>query len=220
MKYAILLYVLIVFFSGQLIIGQEISVKGGIGFYNIYEENLLAGRERKIELNPTPTLNVALDWNIGNEFMMGIEAGVRTKTGRVDYIGLDTSSNSKAIYGQINFYDYNFDIKTALKYKFIQTSNISFTPFFSSGISIKFYDDFKAGRRNYDIVEIPPDGEMPPEIDAIINNSGVFIETGLEVKYKSVLISIQYLIEFFKNQIYNVGDIKSTIIQIKIGYKL
>lgn len=198
---------------------QEVFIKGGVGFYNIYEENVLNGREREIKLNPTPILSVGLNWDIGNNFLFGSELGLRMKSGRVDYIGMDTSTNSKASYGYIDFYDYNFDIKALLKYSVIKTPTIVVKPFFSSGISVRFYDDFKPGQWNYRIVQIPPDGEMSPEIDALINNSGLFIETGVECSYKFVLISIQYLLEFFSDQIYNVGDFKSSLFQINFGYK-
>jgi hypothetical protein len=197
-----------------------VFIKGGVGFYNIYEENILAGLEREIELNPTPTFSAGLNWDIGNNFLFCSELGLRMKSGRVDYIGLDTSTNSKASYSYIDFYDYNFDIKALLKYSVIKTPTIVVNPFFSSGISVRFYDDFTPGPWNYGVVEIPPDGEMAPELDALIYNSGVFIEGGIECSYKSVLITIQYLFEFFNKQIYNVGDIKSALFQINFGYKL
>lgn len=219
MKKIILISALIILLPEKLLFSQEVFVNGGVGFYNIYEENILAGREREIKLNPTPTLSVGLSWDIGSNFFLGGEVGLRMKSGRVDYIGLDTSTNLKASYGYIDFYDYNFDIKALLKYSVIKTPSIVVYPFFSSGISVRFYDDFKPGPWNYGVVEIPPDGEMPPEIDALINNSGLFIEGGIECSYKSVLISIQYLFEFFSDQIYNVGDIKTGLLQVNLGYR-
>jgi hypothetical protein len=219
LKKIILISALIILLPEKLLFAQEVYIKGGVGFYNIYEENILAGREREIKLNPTPTLSVGLSWDIGNDFLFGSELGLRMKSGRVNYIGLDTSTNSKASYGYIDFYDYNFDIKALLKYNAIKTSVIVVKPYVSSGLSVRFYDDFEPGTWNYSIVQIPPDGEMAPEIDALINNSGVFIEAGVECSYKSVLISIQYLFEFFSDQIYNVGDIKTGLLQVNVGYR-
>lgn len=219
MKKIIIISVLIILLTDKLLFAQEVSIKGGVGFYNIYQENILAGREREIELNPTPTLSAGLCWDIGNNFLFCSELGLRMKSGRVDYIGLDTSTNSKASYGYIDFYDYNFDIKALLKYIAIKTSDIVVKPYVSSGISVRFYDHFEPGHWNYIIVQIPPDGEMSPEINTIINNSGIFIEGGIECSYKSVLISIQYLFEFFNKQIYNVGDIKTGLLQVNVGYR-
>jgi hypothetical protein len=219
LKKIILLSALIILLPEKLLFAQEVYLKGGLGFYNIYEENILTGREREIKLNPTPTISAGLSWDIGSNFFLGGEIGLRMKSGRVEYIGLDTSTNSKASYGFIDFYDYNFDIKALLKYNAIKTSDIVVKPYVSSGLSVRFYDDFEPGPRNYSIVQIPPDGEMPPEIDAIINNSGLFIEGGIECSYNSLLISIQYLFEFFSEQIYNVGDIKTGLLQVNVGYR-
>ena len=218
MKNIILISALILLLPEKLSFAQEVYIKGGVGFYNIYEENVLNGREREIKLNPTPILSAALDWDIGSNFFLGGEVGLRMKSGRIDYIGLDTSTNSKASYSYIDFYDYNFDIKALLKYSVIKTPTMVVNPFFSSGISVRFYDDFAPGPWNYGVVEIPPDGEMAPEIDALINNSGLFIEGGIECSYKSLLITIQYLFEFFNKQIYNVGDIKTGLFQVNVGY--
>lgn len=219
LKKIILISALIILLPEKLLFAQEVFVKGGVGFYNIYEENILAGREREIKLNPTPTISAGLSWDIGSNFFLGGEIGLRMKSGRVNYIGLDTSTNSKASYGYIDFYDYNFDIKALLKYSVIKTPSIVVSPFFSSGLSVRFYDDFEPGLWNYSIVQIPPDGEMSPEIDALINNSGLFIEGGIECSYKSMLISIQYLFEFFSDQFYNVGDIKTGLLQVNVGYR-
>lgn len=218
LKNIILISAIVILISGKLLFAQEVFVKGGFGFYHIYEENILTGREREIKLNPTPILSAQLDWDIGSNFFLGGEVGLRMKSGRIDYIGLDTSNNSKASYGYIDFYDYNFDIKAVLKYSVIKTPSIVVNPFFSSGLSVRFYDDFEPGPWNYNIVQIPPDGEMSPELDALIYNSGLFIEGGIECSYKSVLISIQYLFEFFNKQIYNVGDIKTGLLQVNVGY--
>lgn len=219
MKNIILFFAIIFFLPEKLIFAQEVFIKGGIGFYNIYEENILTGREREIKLNPTPTLSAELDWDIGSNFFLGGEVGLRMKTGKVDYFGIDTATNSKAVYGYINLLNYNIDTKVLLKLQILKTSQISITPYFGSGISVKLYDDGKLNITDYSVVRIPPDGEMPPNIDAIINNSGLFVEGGIECRYKSVLISFQYLFEFFRYQIYNVGDIKTGLLQINVGYR-
>lgn len=219
MKKIILISALIILLPEKLSFAQEVYLKGGVGFYNIYEENILAGREREIKLNPTPTLSAGLSWDIGNNFLFGSELGLRMKSGRVDYIGIDTSTNSKASYGYKNLLNYNIDTKVLLKLQILKTSQISITPYFGSGISVKLYDDGKLNITDYSVVRIPPDGEMPPEIDAIINNSGLFIEGGIECSYNSLLISVQYLFEFFNYQIYNVGDIKTGLLQVNVGYR-
>lgn len=221
MKNIILISAMVILLSGKLHFAQEVIIKGGVGFYNIYEENILAGRERKISMEPTPIISFSLNWQLNDLIKLKWENSFRFKKGRADFYGLDTLKNELSIYAYTNYIFYNVDTKAVGQIKLLDLDEIILSTNFSAGISINISNemDINFDRTNSTIILVKPDGEMAPEL-TYINNTGIIFDAGLEIQYHKFLISASIGIELFNAFLYDVGENSALLTQINIGYTL
>ncbi len=190
MKKIILLSALIILLPEKLSFAQEVSIKGGVGFYSIYDENILTGRERKISLEPTPIISFSLSWQLNDLIKLKWENSCRYKKVRADFYGLDTLENKLSIYAYTNYVFYNVDTKAVGQIKLIDLDGIKLSTNISAGISINISNEMNIDfdKANSTILLINPDGEMAPEL-TYINNTGMIFDAGLEIQYYKFLIS-------------------------------
>jgi hypothetical protein len=190
LKKIILLSALIILLPEKLSFAQEVSIKGGVGFYSIYDENILTGRERKISLEPTPIISFSLSWQLNDLIKLKWENSCRYKKVRADFYGLDTLENKLSIYAYTNYVFYNVDTKAVGQIKLIDLDGIKLSTNISAGISINISNEMNIDfdKANSTILLINPDGEMAPEL-TYINNTGMIFDAGLEIQYYKFLIS-------------------------------
>ena len=216
MKNIILISALIILLSGKLSFAQEVSIKGGVGFYNIYEENILTGRQRKITTEPTPIFSFSLNWNLNDIIKLKWENSFRYKKGRADFFGIDTIKNELSIYGHTNYNFYNVDSKAVGQIKLLDLNDFKCSANLGIGVSINIKNKIDFTTVNRKILLIKPDGEMAPEL-TYINNTGIICETGLEIQYHKFVISSNIGIELFNAFLYDIGENSSLLTQITIG---
>jgi hypothetical protein len=199
--------------------GQNVFFKGGMGFYELYENSILKGRDIELSVNLTPLIAVGLIWKISDKFELGCENVLRSKKFRADYYGIDTTNNIRGIYGYEDIQFLNLDVKAIGRLKVFGASDFELGIAFGGGITIKV-------NSTYDFNYVDPkillvrDDSIPPEIPTFTNNSGVLAEIGIDFRYKNFSFDIFQTMEFYRAYLYGIGDNKAFITQFRIGYNI
>jgi hypothetical protein len=198
---------------------QDFSVKGGVGFYSFYKSNILTGREREITIDPTLITSVGLSWQLSDLFYLGWENSFRLKSPHVDFIGLDTTNNKIDTKYYVDFRFFNIDSKVIGKLEIAEFKDGKILIVAGTGLSLKLSYNSNYTTINKNVVVNLSD-LMPPDVldGNFFNNSGFITELGIEVKYLSLSCGMALLMELFKTDLYDVGDNKSILTQIIIGY--
>lgn len=215
------LFIIILFISSNHSIPQTFEVKGGVGIYNVYDNKILIGRPREVKFNSSPFVSFLLDWKLGDDINLGWENRIRIKSGNIDFIGLDTITNTLATRFEEKFLYYYFDSKVTISYSLNYNKDFTICPILNAGISIKFLDDSPKSiidySRLHDVIEIPPDGTMPPE--NISESSGIIIGPGIKIVYKNIVFGIITDIELFETFLYDVGEPSYLYTTLFVGYR-
>lgn len=200
--------------------GQHVFVKGGVGFYELYQNSILKGRDIKLNISPTPLIAVGLTWEISDEFELGCENVLRSKMFEADYYGIDTINNQSGIYGHKKIQFLNLDIKAIGRLKVFEASDFNLGLVIGSGVSIKLNSTSDFNYVDPQIILIRDENSISPEVPTFTNNTGIIAEIGLNLRYKNFSFDIVQTMEFFRAYIYGVGDNKAFLTQFKIGYNI
>lgn len=123
------LFIIILFISSNHSIPQTFEVKGGVGIYNVYDNKILIGRPREIKFNSSPFVSFLLDWKLGDDINLGWENRIRIKSGNIDFIGLDTITNTLATRFEEKFLYCYFDSKVTLSYSLNYIKTLPYVQF-------------------------------------------------------------------------------------------
>ncbi|MDP2364145.1 MAG: hypothetical protein Q8M94_10290 [Ignavibacteria bacterium] len=217
------LFLIIFFVSSTKSFSQTFEIKGGVGVYNVYENDILTGRPREVKFNPSPFVSFILEWKLSENIYLGWENRLRIKSGSIDYIGMDTLNKKLATRFKSKTQFYYVDSKAVVSFKIEIDNNFFILPFLNTGVAFSFLDDSPRTEVDYSIirrvVEIPPDGTMSPENESIFKRSGFIGGGGIKVNHKCFIFGFCSDIEFFKTFLYNVGEPSYFYTTFFIGYR-
>src|SRR5690554_1284920 len=167
-------------------------IKAGIGFYSLYENNILKGRERNISFYPGFVFGFGFSWVINNSAYITWENSIRSKVYKVELIGLDTVMNKTAIRAITDIEFINIDSKILLKIILFQFEKFKILGIGGVGGSLNLNNntDYTILNRNV----ILKDSDLKdPETPEFFNNSGAIAEIGTEVKFESFSFTLTSL---------------------------
>lgn len=218
MKKIILFFALTILHPEKMVLAQEIFVKGGLGFYNIYQESVLQGKDISVDVKPTPLITLGLAWNVSNDLILSWENVIRSKKFKADYFGIDTTNDQRGIYGYEEIQFLNLDVKAIGRLKIFETSDFDLGLAIGSGISIKLNStsDFNYVEPKYMLVR--DESSITPEIPITTNNTGIIAEIGIDSRYKKFTFGIDLTMEFFRAYLYSIGDNKTLLTYFTLGY--
>lgn len=121
-------------------LAQTFEVKGGVGFFSIYDRNDVKYWE-PFTSNVEYTLNLGfvgslgLYFDLGDEFYLGSLFRLRVKSGKVEKIKVGFSYIDRSEVFSGRKFDYlNLELLLNIKKNFIFNSNISLIPFLGMGL--------------------------------------------------------------------------------------
>ena len=195
---------------------QIISLKGGLGVYTLYENTFHTG---KVQMKPTPVVSVSLTWPLDKLFSLSWENSFRLKLVRADFIGIDSVS----LNDDINFYRefdfFNFDSKVLGIFSLYNYDQGNLFAQFGTGISIPL--SYKSNKQsiNTNVVLRPEYFRMIPSGDSeFFFDGNLLTEIGIGAVYTNLSLSANLITELLNVNLYEVGRVRTSLIEISFLY--
>ena len=209
---------LFIFTLSARISAQDIFVKGGVGFYSLYDEKFHSG---EVKMSPTPIISAGLKWKFSDFFSLSWENSFRFKSVRADYIGIDTVSLKKGINSYREFSFFNLDVKVLGIFSLLGYENGNLFTFIGTGISIPLgkESEFHYADQQH-VLSQQYYNRIPTGESEFFFDGNILAEAGIGATYKNISLTLNFLTELFKVNFYDVGKTRSSLIQINIVYNV
>jgi hypothetical protein len=199
---------------------QDTYLKGGIGFYTLYESTFYFG---KISISPTPIASVGLIWGLSDLFSLNWENSLRLKTVRSEYTGVDTTTLRSGINFYVNDIYFNIDSKVIGIFLISNYEKGKIFVLIGTGVSLSLIYESNLKFINRNVLLKPEYYEKREGRDVssvFFGNTGILTEVGVGTSYQNFSISTNLLIELFKAYLAYGEKISSSLVQINIIYDL
>jgi hypothetical protein len=217
------LFLIIFFVSSNKSFSQTFEVKGGVGFFSIYERNDIKYWEPftsnvEYTLNPGFVGGLGLYFDLGDEFSLGGQFRIRQKSGKVEKIKIGFSYvDSSEVFAGRKFDFLNLELILNFKKNFALNPDLLLTPYVGFGLS------YGAGETEYiepNEYYFYPDNHPGIAEGPYFNNAGFLFDFGFEISYKSLFLGIGSGLELYELWLANAGNPKFLYINILLGYRI
>lgn len=216
MKNLILIIVLFIGSSFYSIQAQDISLKAGVLFYNLYLNDTLKYNNIEYTFNTGYSVDLLADLRIANSWSLSTKLGIKTKSGQADGIILGQTSTGEIVTASKEFSFVNLLGGIHLLYAIKLSPIITFKPY--AGINLEYNVSEKFNTTRTSEFFNPDNLYDSSDLHVQYNNSGLSTTLGFRIQLDNLFIESEYEWELYRMYIYEVGSSKSGVFKLLIGY--
>ena len=216
MKKIILISFLCLGVLSNSIQAQDISLKAGALFYNLYVNDTLKYNDIEYSFNTGYSLDILADFMLVNNLSLSTKLGLKTKSGQADGIILGTTNNNTLVTASKEFSFVNVLCGTNILYNIDLNKDIKLKPYL--GLTLEYNVSEKYTTKRTSDYYHSDNLYDPTNLNVQFNNSGLTTNFGFRIQFDKLFIESEYEWELYRMYLYEVGSSKSGVFKILIGY--
>jgi hypothetical protein len=217
---------LILLFIGlqvKFLIAQQLDIKAGLGFPSVYKTDEINYNRNRLnhEFNPSFILSLKLNWHLTGNLFIAWEPGVIEKSGKITGIATGFDSQYNDIYGYREYKLWNIENSVLLNYNLfiIKDKDIVVNILVGPGLAWNISDkqQFVAPKQIVHYYTDYPNADY--QSPYITNNSGFYLNAGLNLQFKKFQLDIKYLWEYSDLWVNGLGKYRYYLLCFLLGYE-
>lgn len=195
---------------------QDISLKAGALFYNLYGNDTLKYNNIEYTFNTGYSIDLLADFKIVNNWTLSTKVGLKTKSGQADGILLGQTNSGEIVTAKKEFSFVNILGGIHLLYAIELSPIITLKSYAGINLEYNVSEKFNTTRTHefYNSDNLYDSSDLHVQY----NNSGLSTTIGFRVQFDQLFIESEYEWELYRMYLYEVGSSKSGIFKILIGY--